>query len=87
MRHVDAVSFIYIRAQCFVKLADQIVFCLNQLMGFSFALISCCNKGPYANLRTNLWKIKRTVVESWWMTFGSLKFNYNQPLRSGSLLT
>jgi len=29
-----------IRAQCFVKLADQIVFWLNQLMGFSFALFS-----------------------------------------------
>jgi len=29
-----------IRAQCLVKLADQIVFWLNQLMGFSFALFS-----------------------------------------------
>ena len=37
---VDAISFIQIRAQCFVKLADQIVFVLNQLMGFSFALSS-----------------------------------------------
>ena len=38
MCRVDAVSFIKIRAQCFVKLADQIVFVLNQLMGFSFTL-------------------------------------------------
>jgi len=37
MRRVDAVSFTQMRAQCFVKLADQIVFVLNQLMGFSFA--------------------------------------------------
>ena len=40
MRRVDAVSFIEIRAQCLVKLADQIVFVLNQLMGFRFALYS-----------------------------------------------
>jgi len=40
MRRVDAVSFIYIWAQCFVKLADHIVFVLNQLMGFSFVLSS-----------------------------------------------
>ena len=40
MRRVDAVSFISIRAQCFVKLADEIVFVLNQLTGFSFALTS-----------------------------------------------
>jgi len=31
----------------FVKLANQIVFWLNQLMGFSFALLSSWNKGPY----------------------------------------
>jgi len=55
-------------------------------MGFSFALFSSCNKGPYANLRTNLWKMKRTFAESLWVTFGSLKFSYNQPLSSGSLL-
>jgi len=40
MRRVDAVSFIEIMAQCFVKLADQIVFWLNELMVFSFALFS-----------------------------------------------
>jgi len=40
MRRVDAVSFTQIRAQCFAKLADQIVFVLNQLVGFSFALSS-----------------------------------------------
>jgi len=40
MRRVDAISFIQIRAQCFVKLANQIIFWLNQLMGFSFALLS-----------------------------------------------
>jgi len=40
MHPVDAVSIIEIRVQCFVKLADQIVFVLNQLMGFSFALSS-----------------------------------------------
>jgi len=40
MHRVDAVSFIKVKAQCFVKLADQIVFWLNQLMGFSFALFS-----------------------------------------------
>jgi len=34
-------------AQWFVKSADQIVFWLNQLMGFSFALFSSWNKGPY----------------------------------------
>ena len=86
MRRVDAVSFTQKRAQCFVKLADQIVFVLNQLVGFSFALSSRLNKGPYANLRTNLWKIKRTFAQSLCMTFGSLKFSYNQPLSSGSLL-
>jgi len=67
-------------------LADQIVFWLNQLMGFSFALLSSWNRGTYANLRTNLWKINVTFVESLWMTFGSLKSSYNQPLSSGSLL-
>jgi len=40
MRRVVAVSFIKIRAQCLVKLADQIVCWLNQLMGISFALFS-----------------------------------------------
>jgi len=55
-------------------------------MGFSFALFSSWNKGPYANLRTNLWKTKRTVAQSLWMTFGSLKSSYNQPLCSESLL-
>jgi len=40
MRLVDVIAFISMRAQCFVKLADQIVFWLNQLMGFSFALFS-----------------------------------------------
>jgi len=38
MRRVDANSFILIRAQCFVKLANEIVFWVNQLMGFSFDL-------------------------------------------------
>jgi len=61
------------------------MFVLNQLMGFSFALSSSGNKGPYANLRTNLCKIKWTFAQSLWMSFGSLKFSYNQPLRSGSL--
>jgi len=55
-------------------------------MGFSFALLSTCNKGPYANVRTMLWKIKTIFAESLWMTFGSLKFSYNQSLSSGSLL-
>jgi len=86
MRRVDAISFIQIRAQCFVKLANQIIFWLNQLMGFSFALLSSWNRGSYANFRTNLWKINRTFVDSLWMTFGSLKFSYHQPLSSGSLL-
>jgi len=67
-------------------LADQIIFVLKQLMGFSFALSLSRNKGSYANLRTNLWKIKRTFAQSLWMTFGSLKFSYNQPLSSGLLL-
>jgi len=40
MRHVDVVAFIKVRAQGFVKLTDQIVFVLNQLMGFSLALSS-----------------------------------------------
>jgi len=40
MRRVGAYSNIEIRAQCFVKLADQIVFWLKQLIGFSFALFS-----------------------------------------------
>jgi len=40
MRFVDRVSFIEIGAQGLVKLADQIVFVLDQLMGFSFALSS-----------------------------------------------
>jgi len=31
------------------------MFWLNKLMGFSFALFSNCNKGPFSNLRTNLW--------------------------------
>jgi len=65
-------------------LADKIVFVLNQLTGFSFALSSSWNRGPYAHIRTNLWKIKRTFAQSLWMTFVSLKFSYNQPLRSGS---
>ena len=86
MRRVDAVSFIQIRAQCFVKLADQIVRVLNQLMGFSYALSSSWNTGPYANLRTNLWKISGTFAESFRMSFGSHKFSYNKPLSSGSLL-
>ena len=86
MRHIDAVSFIQRRAQCFVKLADQIVFWLNQLMRFSFAVFSSSNKGRYANLRTSLRKIKRTFAESLWVSFGSLNFSYNQPLGSGSLL-
>jgi len=67
-------------------LADQIVLVLNQLTGFSFALSSSWKKRPYANLRTNLWKIKRTFAQSLWMTFGSVKFSYNQPLSSRSLL-
>ena len=57
------------RAQCIVKLADENVFLLNQLMGFSFAWSSSWNKGPYANLRTKLWKIKRTFAQSLWRTF------------------
>jgi len=56
-------------------LADQIVFWLNQLMRFSFAVFSSSNQGPYANLRTSIWKIKRTFAESLWMTFGSLNLS------------
>ena len=37
------------------------MFVLNQLMGNSFVLSSSWNKGPYANLRTNLWKIRGPV--------------------------
>jgi len=31
-------------------------------MGFSFALFSNCNMGPYPNWRTNLWKF----VDDFW---------------------
>jgi len=49
-------------------LADEIVFWVKQLLGFSFALFSSCNKGPHANLRTSIWKIERTFAERLWMT-------------------
>jgi len=62
------------------------MFWVNQLMGFSFALFSSCNKGPFDNLRISLWKIKRTFAEYFWMTFGCHNFTFNQPLSSGSLL-
>jgi len=55
-------------AHCFVKLVDQIIFWVNQLMSFSFALIPSCNKGPFDSLRTSLWKTKRTLLN----TFGWL---------------
>jgi len=63
------------------------VFWLNQLMGFIFALFSSCNKGPHANWRTSLLKIKWTFAESLSMNFGSLNFSYNQQLSSGLLLS
>jgi len=44
------------------------MFWFNQLMDFSFALISSCNKGPFDILRTRLWKTKRTLLN----TFGWL---------------
>jgi len=44
------------------------MFWLNQLMGFSFVLFSSCNKGPFGNLGTNLWKTKRMM--HWWMLLG-----------------
>jgi len=46
-------------AQSFVKLADQIMLWVNQLMGLSFALFLICNKGPLGNLRISLWETKK----------------------------
>jgi len=50
-------------AQSFVKLADQIMLWVNQLMGLSFALFLICNKGPLGNLRISLWETKK--MHSW----------------------
>jgi len=40
--------------QSFVKLVDQIMFWVNQLMGFSLFLLSSCNKGSFGKLGTIL---------------------------------
>ena len=62
------------------------MFLINQLMGFSFALFSSCNKGQFDNLRISLWKTKRSFAEYFWMTYGCHNFGYNKSLNSGPLL-
>ena len=86
MRHIDANSFIWIRAQCFVKLADEIVFWVNQLMAIVLLYFEVVIKVHMPTWEPAFGRSRGPLLKVCGWQFGSLHFSYNRPLSSGSLL-